>query len=158
MNAFRVLLLLSLSILYFSGCEKKPTTTELRDVHWDRDMCARCKMVVSDRHHAIQVIDSNSGKSYMFDDIGCAILWFDDEQIEWRDSAKIWITDASTGEWIDAKTALYDSGNITPMAYGFTAHKSRESIKDGKEVFSYSDLAKRIRVIEEKNNERGVTQ
>jgi len=158
MNAFRVILLLSLFLLYFSGCEKKSITTELRDVHWDRDMCARCKMVVSDRHHAIQAIDPKSGKSYMFDDIGCLILWFDDEDIEWRDSAKIWITDVDTGRWIDARTALYDGNNITPMAYGFAAHKSKDSIKKGEEIIDYNQLIKRIREIEKQNNARGVSQ
>ncbi len=158
MNAFRAILLLSISLLYFSGCDKKPITTELREVHWDRDMCERCKMVVSDRQHAIQVIDPKSGKSYMFDDIGCAILWFDDEKIAWRDSAKIWITDAKTGKWLDARTALYDSHNITPMAYGFTAHKDKDSIKSGEKVLHFNDLPKLIRDIEQKNNTRGVRQ
>ena len=81
---FTVLLLLS-----FNGCEKKQITTELQEVHWDRDMCERCKMVTSDRHHAVQVIDPKTGKSYMFDDIGCTLLWFEDEKISWKDQAKV---------------------------------------------------------------------
>jgi nitrous oxide reductase accessory protein NosL len=146
---FTVLLLLS-----FNGCEKKQITTELREVHWDRDMCERCKMVTSDRHHAVQVIDPKTGKSYMFDDIGCALLWFEDEKISWKDQAKVWITDVDTGKWIDARTAFYDAGNVTPMAYGFAAHAKKEGIKEGKEVLSYDALLKQVRDIEEKNNSR----
>ncbi len=146
---FTVLLLLS-----FSGCEKKQITTELQEVHWDRDMCERCKMVTSDRHHTVQVIDPKTGKSYMFDDIGCALLWFEDEKISWKDQAKVWITDVDTGKWIDARTAFYDAGNVTPMAYGFAAHARKESIKEGKEVLSYDALLKQVREIEEKNNSR----
>jgi len=146
---FAVLLLLS-----FNGCEKKQITTELREVHWDRDMCERCKMVTSDRHHAVQVIDPKTGKSYMFDDIGCALLWFEDEKVSWKDQAKVWITDVDTGKWIDARTAFYDRGNVTPMAYGFAAHAKKESIKEGKDVLSYDALLKQVREIEEKNNSR----
>ena len=154
MNAFRIFLLATLVIMSFVACEKKPVTTELREVHWDRDMCSRCRMVTSDRQHAAQVIDPKSGKSYMFDDIGCTILWFDDEQIAWKQSAKIWITDGSTGKWIDARKAYYDVDNITPMAYGFAAHETKESIKSGKEILSYDQLIPKIIAIEKENLNR----
>jgi nitrous oxide reductase accessory protein NosL len=146
---FTVVLLLS-----FNGCEKKQITTELQEVHWDRDMCERCKMVTSDRHHAVQVINPKTGKSYMFDDIGCALLWFEDEKITWKDQAKVWITDVDTGKWIDARTAFYDAGNVTPMAYGFAAHAKKENIKEGKDVLLYDALLKQVHEIEEKNNSR----
>ena len=154
MNAVKALLLGLLFLLNFTGCEKKEISTELHEVHWDRDMCERCKMVTSDRHHAVQVINPQTGKSYMFDDIGCALLWFEDEKIAWKDKAKIWITDVDTGKWIDARTAYYDTHNITPMAYGFAAHEKKESIKAGEEIVSYEDLAKRVFEIEAKNNNR----
>ena len=32
----------------FLACEKK-AETGVAEVHWDRDMCSRCVMVVSDR-------------------------------------------------------------------------------------------------------------
>jgi nitrous oxide reductase accessory protein NosL len=154
MNVVKVLLLGLLLLLSFNGCEKKKITTELHEVHWDRDMCERCKMVTSDRHHAVQVINPENGKSYMFDDIGCTLLWFDDEKITWKDKAKVWITDVETGKWIDARTAFYDTHNITPMAYGFAAHEKKERIKAGEEIVRYNDLFKRILEIEEKNNNR----
>ena len=154
MSVVKTLFFAVMLLLGFNGCEKKQITTELQEVHWDRDMCARCKMVTSDRHHAVQVIDPKTGKSYMFDDIGCALLWFEDEKISWKDQAKIWITDVDTGKWIDARNAFYDTGNVTPMAYGFAAHAKKESIKEGKEVLSYDALLKQVREIEEKNNSR----
>ena len=134
----------------FGGCEKRDPTA-LHKVHWDRDMCERCKMVVSERHHAVQVINPQTGRSYMFDDIGCTVLWFDEEKIEWADSAKIWITDAETGEWIDARTAFYDTYNITPMAYGLGAHKSKEGMKPELEILDYHAMIKRVKKIEERN-------
>ena len=137
------LLLVALSVLTFSACEKKDMSGVAK-VHWDRDMCARCVMVVSDRHNTTQVRNPKTGKTYMFDDIGCMALWFEEEHITWQESAIVWITDVDTGEWIDAKKAYYDTENITPMAYGFSAHKSKESIKEGQEIVDYDELIRRV--------------
>ena len=116
MNVVKTFFFAFLLLIGFNGCEKKQITTELQEVHWDRDMCERCKMVTSDRHHAVQVINPKTGKAYMFDDIGCAVLWFDEEKIAWKDQAKVWMTDVDTGTWIDARDAFYDADNVTPMA------------------------------------------
>ena len=129
--------------LTFSGCEKK-STTAVSKVHWDRDMCARCVMVVSDRVNTVQVRNPDTGKSYMFDDLGCTVLWFEEEKIAWKDKAVIWINDNKTGKWINARTAHYDTGNITPMDFGFAAHKEKASIKADKEIIGYEEVAKRI--------------
>jgi len=142
LNYFKFLIGVFL-VFSFNACEKK-STTEVATVHWDRDMCARCVMVVSDRHNTTQVIDPKTGKKYMFDDIGCIALWFDEENIEWKDKAVVWITDVNTGEWIDAKKAFYDTENITPMAYGFSAHKSKDSIKAGQEIVNYDEVLRRV--------------
>ena len=138
-----VIFLISLFSLFSIGCEEK-SKTDVAKVHWDRDMCARCVMVVSDRKNTTQVKDPQTGKKYMFDDIGCAILWFKDENITWKDEAIIWITEVNTGEWIDARTAFYDTENITSMAYGFSAHKSKESIKEGQEIVDYDEVLRRV--------------
>jgi nitrous oxide reductase accessory protein NosL len=132
-----------LFFIILTGCEER-SKTAVTKVHWDRDMCARCGMVVSDRKNTTQLKDPKSGKTYMFDDIGCTILWFKDENISWKDQAKIWITDVDTGKWIDARSAFYDTENITPMAYGFSAHKTKGSIKEGQEIVDFEELSKRV--------------
>ena len=137
------LLIIGLIGLSFLACEKK-STSGVAEVHWDRDMCTRCVMVVSDRHNTTQVRDPKSGKTYMFDDIGCMVLWFNEEHISWKDKAIVWITDIDTGKWIDARKAFYDTENITPMAYGFSAHKTKESIKAGQEIIDYDEVVKRV--------------
>ena len=139
-------LLLGFMLVFTLGCEKK-IDRGVATVHWDRDMCARCVMVVSDRHNTTQVINPNNGKKYMFDDIGCMVLWFDDEHIKWKDEAIIWITDVTTGEWINARKAYYDTNNITPMAYGFSAHKSKDTIKKDQEIVDFNEVVKRVRKI-----------
>ncbi|MCK5110507.1 MAG: hypothetical protein KAQ94_03225 [Arcobacteraceae bacterium] len=141
------LIILTIGILFFSlsfsGCEKK-IESGVAKVHWDRDMCARCVMVVSDRKNTTQVRHPDTGKKYMFDDIGCAVLWFKEEKLDWKDRAKIWITDVNTGKWIDARTAFYDTENITPMAYGFSAHATKDTIKKGQEIIDYNEVVKRV--------------
>jgi len=128
--------------LLFSGCEEK-SKTDVGEVHWDRDMCARCVMVVSDRHNTVQVRDVSTGKKYMFDDIGCTLQWFKDQNIQWKDTAKIWITDVATGKWIDARTAFYNTENITPMGYGFSAHKEKSTIQKDQEIIDFNEVVKR---------------
>lgn len=145
MNYFRFLIIGSLVFL-FSACEEK-SKTDVAKVHWDRDMCARCVMVVSDRQNTTQVRDPKTGKKYMFDDIGCMVLWFKEENIEWKDKAIVWVTDINTGEWINARTAFYDTENITPMAYGFSAHKTKATIKGGQEIVDYNEVVKRVLII-----------
>ncbi len=126
-----------------SACEKKISSTH-QEMHWDRDMCDRCKMVISERNHAVQVINEIDGKSYKFDDIGCLVLWFKDESIAWKNKAKIWITDVKTSKWIDARTAFYETMIITPMAYGFAANEKKESIQAGLEIIDFNEMSKRV--------------
>lgn len=127
-----------------SACEKEELKGP-KKIHWDRDMCERCKMVVSERNHAAQVLNEKTGRRYVFDDIGCVILWFKEENIKWKDSAKIWITDVKTGKWIDARTAFYDTVHKTPMAYGFSANAKEESITDkSSEIINFDEMSKRV--------------
>jgi nitrous oxide reductase accessory protein NosL len=128
----------------FGGCKDENENTKFIPPHWDRDKCARCVMVVSDRKNSVEVRDPKTAKTYMFDDIGCMALWFEEENIKWKDDAVVYITDVKTGEWIDAKKAFYDNGNVTPMDFGFSAHKSKDSIPKGKQIFTYDEVIEKI--------------
>lgn len=112
--------------LFFMGCDTKIDLSS-KDVKWDREICERCKMIMSDRLYAAQVVNPKDGKRYYYDDIGCTILWFDEEKIPWEDQAIIYVTDAKTGEWIDAKKAFWVFGKVTPMDFGFAAYKEQQS-------------------------------
>ena len=149
---FATILFATLFLLSFSGCEKKPIGAADK-MHWDRDMCERCKMAISDRKFAAQIIDPKSGKVYKFDDIGCAVLWMDETNIPWRDQAIIWVTDAKTGKWIDARKAKYTDESITPMAYGFAAH-SDETLPPDSQVLNFGKVSEKIREIEKINSEK----
>jgi len=106
------------------ACSGDPGTGPV-EVKWDRDVCARCNMVLSDRVHAAEVrraaSDGTRGQVQKFDDLGCAVLWLD--QQAWKDETgvEIWVTDYRDGSWIDARSAFYVSGRHTPMQYGLGA-------------------------------------
>jgi copper chaperone NosL len=110
-------------ILSAAGCSSGPQTGPI-EVRWDKDVCVRCLMSVSDRRYSAQVRGGEAGgrtRVYLFDDLGCAVLWL--EQQGWRDDSRteIWVTDENTGEWLDARKAAYVTGRITPMDYGLGA-------------------------------------
>ena len=146
------ILVMPLFFISFFGCEKKEIGSPEK-IHWDRDMCERCKMAVSERKYAAEIINPKTGKVYKFDDIGCATLWLDEEKIPWKQSAIIWVTDAKTGKWIDAKKAKYIEGAITPMAYGLSAY-SEKTLPKGKNSLDFQTAVQKIKKIEKLNSEK----
>lgn len=133
-------------MLLFLGCESK-TNSGANKIHWDRDMCSRCVMVVSDRHNTVQLQNPTTKKQHVFDDIGCLAVWFDETTPAYKDRVKVWVNDASNGEFIDAKTAFYTTENITPMSFGFSAYSLKSDIEAGLEVIGYDEVLKRALVI-----------
>jgi nitrous oxide reductase accessory protein NosL len=107
-------------------------------------------MAISERKYAVQIINKKNGKVYKFDDIGCAVLWMDEEKVPWSNNAIIWITDAKTGEWIDAKEAFYTDDSITPMAFGFAAY-SKKTVPKGHQLHNFEYVKKMIFEIEKLN-------
>lgn len=109
-----------------AGCEGDPGHGPAK-VHWDRDICARCNMMVSDRKYAAQVRGGPKRKAYKFDDIGCAMFWLRDQPWAEAPDTEIWVTDYRGGEWLDARQAHYLPGKTTPMSYGFGASKEAQA-------------------------------
>ena len=115
--------LLALTALFLSvvllGCDKKNREQNPVEIVWDRDTCAECRMAVSDKRYGAQVIDRD-GKAFFFDDIGCAVVWMK-KQPE-STGMRVWVGDANTTQWIEAKTANWFYGDPhTPMGYGYRA-------------------------------------
>lgn len=154
MKRYSVLYFLFIFLLIgiFTGCEKKEIG-EVVKVHWDRDMCERCKMAISERKFAFEIINPKNGKAYKFDDIGCGVLWLEEDKIPWANEAIMWITDAKTGEWIDARKAYYTDDMITPMAYGFAAYSEKTKPKD-KKLHDFEYARKMIFEIEKLNTQK----
>lgn len=134
--------------LFFVACNSQ-IDTKPKEVKFDREICERCKMIISDRNYVAQVVNPKDGKSYYHDDIGCAILWFEESNISWKDEAVIYITDAKTGKWIDSKNAFWTYGATTPMDFGFSAYEQQQ---EGVENLSFSYVIEKIKERKPSNN------
>jgi len=146
-----ILALVSVALLSLGGCGD-PGTGPV-DVKWDRVICERCRMVLSDRNHSAQVrvqVPDGRSRVYFFDDIGCAVIWLEDKA--WRDgpATEIWVTDWRSGEWIDARTATWITGRVTPMEYGLGAQS--EPAADG---LDYAQAKEHIFEVERRFNVHG---
>lgn len=94
------------------------------DLRFDRATCERCRMVLSDRHHAAQVrlkTPDGGSRVYPFDDLGCALVWLEGQPGRGDPATEIWVADWRTGDWIAARNASYVPGQVTPMEYGLGA-------------------------------------
>lgn len=138
------LLLILLTIL-FIGCDDKSATNEPPRMHWDRDMCDRCVMVISDRKNSVQLRGKTKKQEHRFDDIGCMVIWLKEANIN-PDNIDVWVNDLKSGEWIDAKKAYYKSGSITPMDYGFSAFKSKKDLPQDIKYVTFEEIFKKIQV------------
>ena len=93
--------LLVLAILA-GGCAREPETGP-GEIRWDRNICARCSMVISERHHAAQVRGGSEGQAdrlYLFDDIGCVVSWLDAQAWGPEGAREIWVAGHEDGAWL----------------------------------------------------------
>lgn len=88
------------------------------------DMCAFCRMAISDKRFASELINSE-GDVYKFDDIGC-MLSFQKEKSGEAISA-IFVVDFDTREWHRAEEAYFVRSKEfrTPMGGNLAAFKER---------------------------------
>ena len=110
--------------LLLAACSGDPGTGPV-EVKWDRDVCTRCNMVLSDRQHSAQIRYAPGGDKRSqvkkFDDFGCAVLWLDQQPWSSEPGVEFWVNDHRDGQWIAARQAYYLSGRQTPMQYGLSA-------------------------------------
>ena len=135
-----------------TGCGGDPGTGPV-DVKWDRAACDRCRMVLSDRHHSAQIrIKEPDGRSrvYLFDDLGCAVVWLEDKPQRDDPATEIWVNDWRNGDWIDARTAHYLLGHETPMQYGLGAQT-----EPAEGALDFAAAKARIFEVEERYNVHG---
>jgi len=88
-----------------------------------RDVCAHCRMVISSRATAAQIL-SPAEEPRLFDDIGC--LASDLARSAPPEGSVIVVADHLTGDWLTAGDAVLTEvpGLPTPMGSGVIAHRS----------------------------------
>lgn len=107
----RKLLVMAGGTALAAACRQTDTAAE---PVWGKEPCAHCKMLVSDKRYAAQVVDE-TGEHRFFDDIGCMVLWMESHKMPER----AWARADASGVWLDARTAKYARGARTPMDFGF---------------------------------------
>ncbi|MDD5240558.1 MAG: protein NosL [Sulfuricella sp.] len=112
--------LLGAALLLLTACSRAPETGPV-EIKWDRDICTRCSMAISDRHYAVEVRGGPKKQVSKFDDIGCAIFWLKDKPWSNDPNTEIWVADFRSGKWLDARAARYVAGKHSPMGYGYGA-------------------------------------
>jgi len=118
----------SLLLTPLSGCQKDGWPAGMAEIKWDRDACARCSMVISDRRFAAELRGGPRDDAYKFDDIGCLLFWVRDKAGEqpWLNepATKMWVADLNSRgnevKWLDPRQAHYLSRR-SPMGYNFAA-------------------------------------
>lgn len=145
-------ILLSCFFLLAAGCTADQTSGP-GEVRWDRETCTRCNMAVGDRSFAAQVRAAPTGEKsrlYKFDDLGCAVIWLDNQS--WKDDSQteIWVADYRNGKWIDARKAFYTTGKISPMNYGLGA---QADVAEG--ALNYSQAVEHIKMVENEHHRHG---
>jgi nitrous oxide reductase accessory protein NosL len=113
-----------------SGCGSKGGWPDgMAEIKWDRDTCARCSMVISDRRFAGQVRGGPENTVFKFDDPGCLAFFLAEKagKYPWLADAatKMWVADFNSKSreemvWLDPRRAYYVT-RTSPMGYNFAA-------------------------------------
>lgn len=153
-NLFLKTLFLPFFLVFsFMACQDNSLEKGMKEVHWDRDICERCKMIISEKKFAVQVMNPHNNQTYFFDDLGCAVIWFKEENQDWFNEAKIWINDSVSGQWLNAKEAIYLPDTLTPMGYGLSAF-SKETITKHSNSLKFEQAVEKILEIDKIQKER----
>jgi len=122
------------SSLLLAACGDEGNWAEgMTPIKWDRDVCVRCKMIISDPRFAVEIKGGPKNTTFKFDDMGCAATWRVEKLTEYP-----WMADANTGfwvadysakgeKWLNALSAHFQSGRTSPMGYNYAAFAEPQS-------------------------------
>jgi copper chaperone NosL len=112
--------------LVLSGCAR--SDSPLPVIHYGRDACARCGMILSEERFASGYIGAD-GETVAFDDLGELLAAVSKEPAL---LAKSYVHDARDGRWLPASQAVFVKlpGLATPMGSGYAAFSSEAEAGD----------------------------
>lgn len=127
-NIFFICFIISITTLACS--------TEPQEIAYGKDVCAHCKMVISDPKFGAEMI-TKKGKVYKFDSAECLMDFISEEQHQAQstDAQLLVINFAKPQTFIDAKTAFYlkDKGYKSPMGGGIAPFET-EMLADNNQI------------------------
>jgi nitrous oxide reductase accessory protein NosL len=94
------------------------------------DMCSYCKMAISEKQYAAELIDSE-GQAFKFDDIGCMANFIKSKKNTVK-AVAYFVMDFNERQWTKAENAFYvrSSELSTPMNGGIVAFKSESKAQE----------------------------
>ena len=135
--------MLPVFLILLAGCRTGP----LEPVEIEAsDMCARCRMAISEKQYAAEIIDPDEQPA-KFDDIACMVRYAKERGR--RPTSAIFVVDYSNRGWLDAARAYYvQSEQIpSPMRGGLIALKDeaearKQAARFSGRVLAFDDLWK----------------
>ena len=90
----------------------------------DEDACSHCRMTISEREYAAELV-TREGQVERFDDVGCLAAWLREHGRP--EGAAAFVVDYRSGEWLAAEAATYvvSPALPTPMRSGLAAFADR---------------------------------
>ena len=112
------------TVIVLAACQRRSTEPVAIEAN---DMCSFCRMSISEKRYAAELIDEE-GEVFKFDDIGCMANFIKQK----RNHAPVhatFVMDFERREWLKAKNGFYvrSSEIKTPMNGGIVALKDQSS-------------------------------
>lgn len=109
---------LALALALAAGCGSGPP--EPVPIVLDEDACSYCRMAISQREYAAELV-TRQGRVELFDDVGCLAAWLREHGRP--EGAAAFVVDYGSGEWLAAEAATYLASTAlpTPMRSGLAA-------------------------------------
>lgn len=102
------------TLLIVAACQEVGTMTP-QEPMWDKEPCARCRMVLSEKRYAVQRI-LNNGEIHFYDDLNCTF-----GHGHHKDDGKLYVRPYGGENWVPAEDVKYVGGLRTPMNSGHGA-------------------------------------
>jgi copper chaperone NosL len=117
---------LMIAVAVFANCQRR--TAEPVALA-PEDMCSYCRMAISEKQYAAELIDSD-GTAFKFDDIGCMVHFLQSGKS--KTIAASFVMDFSERQWLKADDAFYvrSSEFTTPMNGGMVAFRTEAKARE----------------------------
>jgi copper chaperone NosL len=89
-------------------------------VAFDREVCRRCRMLISEPGFAAQLRTAD-GTVHSFDDPGCLLLWRHEHPVR---VTELYFHHLEDERWVSGDAAVFVRVAATPMAYGLGVRDS----------------------------------
>ncbi len=127
-------------VALLAACRSGPPTPVDIDAS---DMCAQCRMAISERRYAAEIIDQE-GAVRKFDDLACLLRYRREHHPQ---TAAVYVMDFERRAWLAAEQAYYVRSEkfVTPMSGGIialadSATAERQAGRYGSAVIRFADL------------------